>query len=217
MPTVSCGKRTQSKRSKQSVPSAANRARYPRTPQGAAEVRREAPWISLLAMNRDLGSASGEDKASVGHVSHRVGVWTFVWPLLTFPPTSRAASLLRGIPAPTRRAKRPSIRGSTTPNRSWRPPPAETSDSARGRLSHPLFSGPQSSGGCLTSGRALVTLRAWKRTLSASHSGPTPRRAKSDFPISGSGVAYRRSCPGYRDGIMDLTMVCVVAYTASTF
>ena len=42
------------------------------------------------------------------------------------------------------------------------------------------------------------TLRPWKRTLSASHSGPTPRRAKSDFPISGSGVAHRRSGPGYR-------------------
>ena len=27
----------------------------------------------------------------------------------------------------------------------------------------------------------LVTLRPWKRTLSASDSGPTPRRAKSDF------------------------------------
>jgi hypothetical protein len=52
------------------------------------------------------------------------------------------------IPAPTRLAKRPSIRGSTTPsptttpNRSWRPPPPETSGSARVRLSHPLFSGP---------------------------------------------------------------------------
>ena len=57
------------------------------------------------------------------------------------------------IPAPTRRAKRPSIRGSTTPsptttpNRSWRSPPPETSGSARVRLSHPLFSGPQPSGG----------------------------------------------------------------------
>ena len=57
------------------------------------------------------------------------------------------------IPAPTRRAKRPSIRGSTTPsptttpNRSWRSPPPETSGSARVRLSHPLFSGAQPSGG----------------------------------------------------------------------
>ena len=92
------------------------------------------------------------------------------------------------IPAPTRRAKRPSIRGSTTPsptttpNRSWRSPPAETSGSARVRLSQPLFSGPQPSGGpCLTSGPTLVTLRPWKRTLSASDSRPTPRRAKSDF------------------------------------
>ena len=47
----------------------------------------------------------------------------------------------------------PSIRGSTTPsptttpNRSWRSPPAETSGSARVRLSHPLFSGPKPSGG----------------------------------------------------------------------
>ena len=54
-------------------------------------------------------------------------------------------------PAPTRRAKRPSIRGSTTPsptttpNRSWRSPPPETSGSAQVRLSHPLFSGPQPS------------------------------------------------------------------------
>jgi hypothetical protein len=34
---------------------------------------------------------------------------------------------------------------------------------------------------CLTSGPTFVTLRLWKRTLSASDSGPTPRRAKSDF------------------------------------
>ena len=116
------------------------------------------------------------------------------------------------IPAPTRRAKRPSIRGSTTPsptttpNRSWRSPPPETSGSARVRLSHPLFSGPQPSGGSffgmrarpatrkspsLTSGPIFVTLRSWKRTLSASDSGPTPRRAKSDFlsvrPINPAG------------------------------
>ena len=57
------------------------------------------------------------------------------------------------IPAPTRRAKRPSIRASTipspttTPNRSWRSPPPETSGSAQVRLLHPLFSGPQPSGG----------------------------------------------------------------------
>ena len=35
----------------------------------------------------------------------------------------------------------------TTPNRSWRSPPPETPGSARVRLSHPLFSGPQPSGG----------------------------------------------------------------------
>ena len=64
---------------------------------------------------------------------------------------------------------------------SWRSPPPERSGSARVRLSHRLFSGPQSSGGgCLTSGPTFVTLRPWKRTLSASDSGPTPRRAKSD-------------------------------------
>ena len=34
---------------------------------------------------------------------------------------------------------------------------------------------------CLTSGPTFVTLRPWKRTLSASDSGPTLRRAKSDF------------------------------------
>jgi hypothetical protein len=33
------------------------------------------------------------------------------------------------------------------PNRSWRSPPPETSGSAQVRLSHPLFSGPQPSGG----------------------------------------------------------------------
>ena len=108
----------------------------------------------------------------------------------------------RCIAAATRRAKRPSIRGSTTssptttPNRSWRSPPPETPGSARVRLSHSLFSGAQRSGGsffglwaraatrkspCLTSGPTLVTLRPWKRTLSASDSRPTARRAKSDF------------------------------------
>jgi hypothetical protein len=105
------------------------------------------------------------------------------------------------IAAATRRAKRPSILGSTTssptttPNRSWRSPPPETPGSARVRLSHSLFSGAQRSGGsffgwargatrkspCLTSGPTLVTLRPWKRTLSASDSRPTARRAKSDF------------------------------------
>ena len=55
------------------------------------------------------------------------------------------------IAAPTRRAKRPSIRDSTTPsptttpNRSWRSPPPP--GSARVRLSHPLFRGHQPSGG----------------------------------------------------------------------
>jgi hypothetical protein len=45
----------------------------------------------------------------------------------------------------------------------------------------PLFSGPQPSGPCLTSAPIFVTLRPWKRTLSASDSRPTLRRAKSDF------------------------------------
>ena len=69
------------------------------------------------------------------------------------PPRALARGGCACIPAPTRRAKRPSIRGSmtpsptTTPNRSWRSPPPETSGSARVRLSHPLFSGPQPSGG----------------------------------------------------------------------
>ena len=34
---------------------------------------------------------------------------------------------------------------------------------------------------CLTSRLTLVTLRLWKRRLSASDSGPTPRRAKRNF------------------------------------
>ena len=34
---------------------------------------------------------------------------------------------------------------------------------------------------CLTSGPLLVTLRPWKRTLSASDSRPTPQRAESDI------------------------------------
>jgi hypothetical protein len=52
------------------------------------------------------------------------------------------------------------------------------------RLYHPLFSVPQPSGGqLLTSEPTFVTLRPWKRTLSASDSGPTPRRAKSDFVL----------------------------------
>ena len=62
------------------------------------------------------------------------------------------------IPAPTRRAKRPSIHGSTTPspNRSWRSPPPETSGSAQVRLSHPLFSGPPAAA---FPGPTFVTLR----------------------------------------------------------
>ena len=49
-------------------------------------------------------------------------------------------------------------------------------------LSHLMFSDPQPSGDSfLTSGPTFVTLRPWKRTFSASDSGPTPRRAKSDF------------------------------------
>ena len=44
----------------------------------------------------------------------------------------------------------------------------------------PLFSGLQPSA-CLTSAPIFVTLRPLKRTLSASDSRPTLRRAKSDF------------------------------------
>jgi hypothetical protein len=57
------------------------------------------------------------------------------------------------IAQPIRTPKRPTLRGSTTPsptttpNRSWRSPLPETSGSARVRLSHPLFSGLQPSGG----------------------------------------------------------------------
>jgi hypothetical protein len=71
----------------------------------------------------------------------------------------------------------------------------ETSDSARVRLSHPCsaaLSPPAAAfsvrarpatrkSPCLTSGPTFVTLRPCKRTLSASDSGPTPRRATSDF------------------------------------
>ena len=62
-----------------------------------------------------------------------------------------------------------------------RSPPPETSGSAQVRLSHPLFSGPQPSAAVFDFRPTFVTLRPWKRTLSASDSGPTPRRAKSHF------------------------------------
>ena len=106
-----------------------------------------------------------------------------------WPSPARAAGSARPVPAPTRRAKRPSIRGSTTlPRLRYR--------TGHGVLRHlkrpaapkytsrtPCLAAPQPSGGScdLTSGPTFVTLRPWKRTLSASHSGPTPRRAKSDF------------------------------------
>src|SRR4029077_13073999 len=38
-------------------------------------------------------------------------------------------------------------------------------------------------------------LRPWKRTLSASHSGPTPRRAKSDFLSVEDNVRTFRHAP----------------------
>src|SRR4029453_8201998 len=41
----------------------------------------------------------------------------------------------------------------TTPNRSWRSPPPETSGSARVRLSHSLFNGPQPPAGGLRAPR----------------------------------------------------------------
>ena len=48
---------------------------------------------------------------------------------------------------------------------------------------------------CLTSGPTFVTLRPWKRTLSASDSGPTPRRAKSDFRSVEDNVGTFRHAP----------------------
>ena len=42
----------------------------------------------------------------------------------------------------------------------------------------------------LTPGPTFVTLRRWKRTLSASDSGPTPRKAKSDFLSVKSLISY---------------------------
>ena len=78
-------------------------------------------------------------------------------------------------------ARRP-LSPTTTPNGSWRSPPPETSGSAPKCASRPLLQRPPARGRpCLTSGPTFVTLRPWKRTLSASDSGPTPRRAKSDF------------------------------------
>jgi hypothetical protein len=60
-------------------------------------------------------------------------------------------SVARPLPAPT----------------THRTPPHETSGSARVRLSHPFVQRPPPSGPCLTSGPTFVTLRQWKRTLSA--------------------------------------------------
>ena len=115
------------------------------------------------------------------------------------------------IPAPTRRAKRPPIRGSTTPSPNYDtepvvafPPPKRpvapkcaslTACSAAPSPPAAAFSGCKRApatrkGPCLTSGPTFVTLRPWKRTLSASDSGPTPRRAKSDFPIS-KAISYQ--------------------------
>ena len=102
------------------------------------------------------------------------------------------------IAAPTRRAKRPSIRGSTTPsstttpNRSWRSPPPETSGSAQVRLSHPLFSGPQPSGGSVFDFRAHFCHSAPMET----HAFGFRLRANAPegqkrFPISGYGQLQR--------------------------
>ncbi len=104
------------------------------------------------------------------------------------------------IPAPTRRAKRPSIRGSTTPsptttpNRSWRSPPPETSGSARVRLSHHLVQRPPAlrrqlfrvAGAPRNPKKPVFDFRAhfchsapWKRTLSASDPGQLPGGPKA--------------------------------------
>ena len=63
---------------------------------------------------------------------------------------------------------------------------------ARSAFSHPLVqrsptllrARPATRKRVFTFGPTFVTLRQWKRTLSASHSGPMPRRAKSDFLFS---------------------------------
>ncbi len=81
--------------------------------------------------------------------------------------------------------KRPSIRSSTipspttTPNRSWPSPPAETSGSAQVRLSHPLFSGPQPSGGSFFGLRARAATRKPVFDFRAQfcHSAPTETHA----------------------------------------
>jgi hypothetical protein len=58
----------------------------------------------------------------------------------------------------------------------WRCQPRRVAQPSKFRLSGLLTRRP-----CLTSGPTFGTLRPWKRTLPASDSGPTPRRAKSDF------------------------------------
>ena len=116
------------------------------------------------------------------------------------------------IPAPTRRAKRPSIRGSTTPsptttpNRSWRSPPAETSGSARVRFSPALFSGPQSSGGgCLTSG-PLFPLCAHGNARFRLHTpGQRPGGPKAIFLSVALALRIAEAVPGTGAGITDLS------------
>ena len=104
-------------------------------------------------------------------------------------------------------------------------PPPETSGSAQVRLSHPLFSGPQPSGGSfqglrgraatrkspyLTSGPTFIALRPWKRVLSASDSRPMPRRA---IRILLSGCEIRLISPWNRPGESRLGAAFSPAYT----
>jgi hypothetical protein len=55
----------------------------------------------------------------------------------------------------------------------------------------PCSAAPSPGRPCLTSGPTFVTLRPWKRMLSAPESGRTPRRVKSDFlSVRGRGRRY---------------------------
>jgi len=70
-------------------------------------------------------------------------------------------------------------------DRSWRSPPPETSGSAQVRLSHPLFSGPQSppAGPCLTSGPLLSLCAHGNARFRLQTPGQRPEGQKR-FPIS---------------------------------
>jgi hypothetical protein len=73
----------------------------------------------------------------------------------------------------------------TTPNRSWRSPPPETSGSAQVRLSHPLFSGPQPSGDSLLDFRAHFFHSAPRETYASGFRLPANApQGQKRFPIS---------------------------------